>query len=233
MMKRIVYLCTVLLSVSYCNTILAFTVPCKAMSSTTTNTAIASIRSKTNLEAVPSTLIWAASHVVAGSAGTVFVIPATKPGGWYRNISLPTWTPPDRIFAPVWMTLYTMMGISVARVHSLVGLKSIPVLLWLFHFAMNLIWAPVFFQKKMLRAGQAINITLLATLAIIIPQFYALDKVSALLLFPYTCWATFATFLNGNICKRNPTDKYGYNNAKFQAGLIQLQKEASDYAFSF
>jgi tryptophan-rich sensory protein len=97
---------------------------------------------------------------------------------------------------------------------------------------MNLLWAPVFFQKKMLRAGQAINITLLATLTLILPQFYSLDQNAALLLLPYMCWATFATFLNGNICKRNPTDKYGYNNAKFQAGLIQLQREASDYAFS-
>ena len=230
-MKQFFCLCMVLLSVLQCKS-WAFTVPSKTINTKNTNNKAASVQSKTHLGAVPSTLLWTASHVVAGSAGTMFVIPATKPGGWYRNISLPSWTPPDRIFAPVWMTLYTMMGISVARIHSLVGFKSIPVLLWLFHFTMNLLWAPVFFQKKMLRAGQAINITLLGTLTMIFPQFYALDQYSAFLLLPYMCWATFATFLNGNICKRNPTDKYGYNNAKFQSGLIQLQKEASDYAFS-
>jgi len=230
MMKPLVYFCLILVHVLNVHT-LALTVPSRT-SIRIKNTVTTSVASNTHLEAVPSTLIWTASHVVAGSAGAVFVIPATKPGGWYRNISLPTWTPPDRIFAPVWTTLYSMMGISVARIHNLVGIKSIPVLLWLFHLSMNLLWAPVFFKKQMLRTGQAINITLLTTLAMIIPQFYALDKASAILLLPYMCWATFATFLNGNICKRNPTDKYGYNNAKFQAGLIQLQQKASEYAFS-
>lgn len=183
-------------------------------------------------KAVPPALVWAVSHVVAGSAGALFVIPATKPGGWYRKISLPPWTPPDRIFAPVWTTLYTMMGISVARIYNLVGIKSFPVILWFIHLSFNLLWAPVFFKKQRLRAGQVINIVLLVTLSVILRQFYTLDPVASFLLLPYLGWAIFATILNEDICRRNPTDKYGYNEAKFQAGLANLQANARKYAYS-
>ena len=46
----------------------------------------------------------------AGLVGAVFTSPAIP--GWYAEINKPTLNPPSWIFGPVWITLYTLMGIS-------------------------------------------------------------------------------------------------------------------------
>ena len=35
---------------------------------------------------------------------------------WFDTLSKPTWNPPAYLFAPVWTTLYLLMGISLALV---------------------------------------------------------------------------------------------------------------------
>ena len=184
---------------------------------------------------VPLTAWSAIGHVVGGASGAVIVTPATKSGGWYEKINLPSWVPPNWLFAPVWTTLYACMGVAAARVYKLStgGLSSPMMLLWAAHYALNLAWAPAFFGKQMLRLGQAINIALISTLVPIIVMYHRLDPISAFLLFPYLAWIVFATFLNGAICKRNPTSIDGMNEAKFQSKLIQVQKDAKAYADSW
>jgi tryptophan-rich sensory protein len=58
---------------------------------------------------------------------------------------------------------------------------------------------------------------------LIISAYTGVDPTSALLLLPYLGWLTFATFLNQAICKLNPMDSNGYNNA-------MIQKEAAEKA---
>lgn len=169
-------------------------------------------------------------HNLGGIAGTPFVISGTKEGGWYRKINLPKITPPDRIFAPVWTTLFTCMGLAVARVYNTTNQATkFPLLLWGMHYALNTIWAPIFFGMKRLRLGLFINFILITSLGTIIPMFYSIDAVSAYLLIPYFGWLTFATYINYAICKLNPT-KQGYNNAKLQADIIDLQRKAAEFA---
>jgi benzodiazapine receptor len=197
--------------------------------STTTTT---TITRTTSLQAFPSPLVSAIGHALGGTLGTPIVIGATKKGGWYRNINLPEFTPPDRIFAPVWTTLYSCMGVAIARIASRVTTNSFPIVqLWFAHYALNSVWASVFFGAKKLRLGLFINFVLLASLGAIIPLYYQIDKLAALLLLPYLAWLAFATFLNFTICKLNPT-RHGYNNAMFQDGLIKLQTKARKFAFN-
>ena len=98
---------------------------------------------------------------VAGTAGTPFVIAAIK--DWYRKIPLPSWTPPDRVFAPTWTSLYAMMGIATSRVVASSGFSP-PVLHFFAHYMVNLAWAPVFFGLKKLRLAFVMNVALIASL---------------------------------------------------------------------
>jgi len=186
------------------------------------------------LSPTATTAALAIGHVIGGSAAVPLVSKATA--SWYRKIPLPSWTPPDRVFGPVWTALYSCMGIALARVIQRLPVggepvwKSPAVLLWIVHYAVNLSWAPIFFGAKRLRLGLWINYLLICTLAAVIPLFYASNLISAALLVPYALWLSYATALNQAICKLNPTDANGYNEAKFQDGIIQLQKKAATFA---
>ena len=183
-----------------------------------------------SLKAVPPTIWWVLSHTTLPFSGVPFVINGTRKGGWYRKIDLPSWTPPDAWFGPVWTFLYTCMGLAVSRISKLSPSpwrQNPLVLMWIAHFCLNMSWAPIFFGLQRFRLGLYISYLLVASLAAILPRFYALDQTSAFLLLPYVLWLFFATFgLNFSICKRNPT-KNGYNEGIFQAQLIKLQEEAA------
>mmetsp|Transcript_18795 Transcript_18795/g.46573 ORF Transcript_18795/g.46573 Transcript_18795/m.46573 type:complete len:310 (-) Transcript_18795:85-1014(-) len=182
-------------------------------------------------------------HVLGGLIGTPFVIRATRgPFAWYRKISLPSWTPPDTIFGPVWSTLYTLMGLAIGRLWNVTAsnpqqMNTLTLTLWMVHYVINILWAPVFFGMKKLRLASIMNGLLLSTLipVIVLLGFYVQpipQPVLAALLLPYLGWLTFATFLNVEICKRNPTDNKfgGYNEARFQADLARLQQQAARFA---
>jgi translocator protein len=175
-------------------------------------------------------------HVLLGSSGTPIVARAIS--AWYTKIDKPTWTPPNRIFGPVWTILYSLMGISFSRILEKLTLLSAgtkvwrhPVaLVWMGHMALNLSWAPVFFGYQQLKAGFYINCGLLLSLVAIIPWYWHFDPLAATLLLPYTLWLLYATCLNRAIDRRNPGP---YNAARFYAQLDQLQRKAKHYAGSF
>lgn len=73
------------------------------------------------------------------------------------------------------------------------------------HHLLNLSWAPIFFGLRMLRAGLFINIVLLISLLRIVPSFAAAVPSAAALLAPYVAWLLFATVLNIQICRLNPS----------------------------
>jgi tryptophan-rich sensory protein len=186
-------------------------------------------RKQTQLSAalLPPTAWWAVGHVVGGALATPLVVQATKT--WYRNIDLPSWTPPNRVFAPVWTTLYSCMGVAAGKIYYSRPVSKLPMILWSLHCALNLLWAPMFFGLQRLRLGFLISLGQIVSLAIILPVFYQIQPLSAVLLLPYLSWLMFASYLNQAICKRNPTT-HGYNNAMLQADLCQLQRDAAKYA---
>jgi benzodiazapine receptor len=183
----------------------------------------------TKLHAIPPTAKWAVGHMIGGVLGVPTVIHSTRTNGWYRKIDLPSWTPPNAIFGPVWTLLYAMMGVAIGRIYAATNANKLLLPLWSLHFALNLLWAPVFFGKQRLRLGLIINVALVSSLAVIMPLVYQMSNVSAYLLLPYAAWLAFATVLNRAICQRNPTS-HGYNDAMLQSDLWDLQQAASKYA---
>jgi len=178
--------------------------------------------------AVNPVVVSAVGHVIGGNLAVPIVIDAVKT--WYTKIPLPSFTPPNGIFAPTWLLLYSSLGVAVARVAaaSSRGWKSPAVVLWGLHYLLNLAWAPLFFGRAKLRAGSVVNYFMVASLPFLFHMYAAVDRTAALLLLPYSAWLIFATILNQAVCKLNPMDGNGYNNAMFEADLANLQKQAAN-----
>lgn len=122
--------------------------------------------------------------------------------GWYMEIEKPSFNPPGKVFGPVWIALYLMMGFAAGLVWSN-GLEDPKVrnaLSWYgVQLLLNVLWSLLFFGLK--SPGLAlVDITLLL-LAIImcIRTFHPIDRWSANLLLPYLLWVAFASILNASI----------------------------------
>ena len=174
-------------------------------------------------------------HVLLGASGAPIVMKGTRKDGWYQQIQLPSWTPPNAWFGPVWTCLYTCMGWAVATMYAAKNSTryAVPALVvWGIHFSLNLAWAPLFFGRQRFRAALVVSYGLVGTLVGLVgPLFYTVSPQAAFVLVPYAGWLAFATFgLNRAICHRNPTTR-GYNDGRFYAQLQQLQTDAHTYAF--
>lgn len=141
---------------------------------------------------------------LAGVIGSIFTTSAIK--DWYVFLLKPTFAPPNWVFAPVWVTLYTMMGISLFLIWKK-GLDKKEInnafKLFLIHLLVNSLWSVIFFGLRNILGG-LIEISILVVLVVIIvTKFYKIDKVAAYLLIPYLFWGIFATFLNFQILRLN------------------------------
>jgi translocator protein len=125
-----------------------------------------------------------------------------RPGEWYVKLSKPWFTPPNGVFAPVWMLLYVMIAIAGWRVSRLDPLGA-PVIVWTIALATNFAWSPIFFRLHRPLGALFVILALLATIIAFIAVSWSQDVLSTLLFVPYAAWVTFATFLNAAICRLN------------------------------
>ncbi|MBI2598419.1 MAG: tryptophan-rich sensory protein [Candidatus Diapherotrites archaeon] len=136
----------------------------------------------------------------AGLVGSIFTFPAIA--GWYSTIQKPVFTPPNWVFAPVWTTLFLLMGISLYLVWNkgFENKKSkTAVSVFGLQLGLNVLWSFLFFGlQNPLLAFIEIILLWLAILATII-LFYRISKSASYLLIPYLLWVSFATFLNYSI----------------------------------
>ncbi|PIT92953.1 MAG: TspO protein [Candidatus Harrisonbacteria bacterium CG10_big_fil_rev_8_21_14_0_10_38_8] len=141
---------------------------------------------------------------LTGLIGSVFTTPSIT--NWYAEIIKPTLTPPSWVFAPVWTTLFVLMGISAFLVWKK-GLdhKDVRIALTIFilQLILNTFWSVIFFGLHN-PGGALIEIILLwTTILITITVFYKISKPAGWLLFPYILWVSFAVYLNYSIWMLN------------------------------
>ncbi len=133
----------------------------------------------------------------AGIIGSIFTTPSIS--GWYANLVKPEFAPPNWIFAPVWTTLFALMGIAAFLVWKR-GLddKKVKIALGIFigQLALNTLWSIIFFGLHS-PAGAFLEIIFLwlAILATII-AFAKISRAAAWILAPYILWVSFAAYLN-------------------------------------
>jgi len=117
---------------------------------------------------------------------------------WYAYLTPPPLTPPNWVFAPVWTTLYLMMGLSLYLFWD--NRKKIDkgrgYLIFIFGLIVNFSWSLLFFSVHSPLLALIDIIILIALIIANIMLFKPVSKTSAYLLIPYLLWVCFATYLN-------------------------------------
>jgi tryptophan-rich sensory protein len=143
------------------------------------------------------------SHA-AGIIGSLFTINAIPT--WYASLTLPTFAPPNWIFAPVWLTLYTLMGVALFLVWRkgswLIDVKW-GVRVFFIQLIINALWSIMFFGLQNPLYGLITIGLLLISIFATMYFFFRSSKVAGFLLVPYLLWVSFASYLNYAILSLN------------------------------
>jgi benzodiazapine receptor len=122
---------------------------------------------------------------------------------WYLTLVKPGFNPPNWIFAPVWSTLYIMMGIAAGlvwdRIESNTELVKKALVIFALQLALNALWSYLFFglMNPMLALLEIVILWLMIYETYV--QFGKINKIAGYLFIPYLLWVSFAMVLNASI----------------------------------
>lgn len=138
-----------------------------------------------------------------GSLGGLFTAPQIQT--WYVYLQKPSFNPPNWVFAPVWITLYLLMGISlflIIRMPKTVY-RNQSLQFFACQFTLNICWSFIFFNQHQIGLA-LLNIMLMWVFSLLtIIWFLRQNAVAGWLLIPYLFWMSFATILNAAILRLN------------------------------
>lgn len=140
----------------------------------------------------------------AGIIGSAFTAPAIP--NWYATLAKPSFQPPSWLFGPVWVTLYTLMGVAAFIVWKKgAGQRNgrIGIVLFAVQLVFNALWSIVFFGLKDLFLALAVIVTLFALIVATTYYFFQVSRAAGFLMIPYILWVLFATILNATIWSLN------------------------------
>ena len=140
----------------------------------------------------------------AGGIGAIFTTPAIP--AWYAGLRKPTFTPPNSVFGPIWITLYLLMGIAVFLVwREGLGQEGVTIAFVAFwaQLVVNILWSVVFFGFRSLFGGMVMILLLWMGILISIITFFAVSHLAGWLLIPYIIWVSIAANLNVQVWKLN------------------------------
>jgi tryptophan-rich sensory protein len=145
-----------------------------------------------------------AACLSAGVIGSFFTARSVK--SWYVLVEKPPISPPDSIFAPVWTTLYILMGISFFLVwrQAHEGRRHNDALMsFILQLLVNIMWPMFFFGFHSIVGGLVILTLLTASIVWTMKRFFPFSRTAAVLLVPYLLWTGYALILNGWIALIN------------------------------
>ncbi len=122
---------------------------------------------------------------------------------WYPTLVKPSFNPPNWIFAPVWTSLYIMMGIAAGLVWNQVSVNKEAVTkalqFFVIQLVLNALWSYLFFGLHNLMLA-AIEVVLLWLMIFeTYTQFVKINKTASNLMLPYLAWVSFASVLTARI----------------------------------
>lgn len=119
---------------------------------------------------------------------------------WYPHLKKPFFNPPNWVFAPVWTTLYILMGIAAGLIWNQFKenekLVKKGLLYFFIQLGLNALWSILFFGlHNIALAGLEIVLLLLMIYETYV-LFKSLNKIAGFLFIPYLVWVSFASILN-------------------------------------
>ena len=144
--------------------------------------------------------------VVSYFTSAVGAVASIQAQSIYGHLVQPAWAPPPGVFAPVWMILYTLMGIAAWLVWRSGGFaKNRKALtLFLIQLVFNALWSWLFFAWKLGAMAFYDIVILLALIGATLVSFWRVRPLAGVMLVPYLLWVGFASVLNFSIWQLNP-----------------------------
>ena len=138
--------------------------------------------------------------LLTGVLGSFFT--QNSVSSWFLNLNKPFFNPPSYLFAPVWTSLFILIGISLYLIITAKADKKIKqkaYILFAIQCLLNIGWSYCFFYLRNPLLGFIEIIILLASIILITFYFYRINKIAGYLFIPYILWVSFATILNFSI----------------------------------
>jgi translocator protein len=126
---------------------------------------------------------------------------------WYPTLKKPVFNPPNWVFAPVWTTLYIMMGVAGGMVWNKLESDNETVKkafkFFILQLGLNALWSYIFFSLHNPFLALIEIVLLLLMIFETYTLFKKIDKTAGILFIPYLVWVSFATILNASIWMLN------------------------------
>ena len=115
---------------------------------------------------------------------------------WYSTIIKPDFNPPDRIFAPVWITLYLLMSVGAWLIW--INPKRVEKIIYIYfiHLLINGSWSLFFFGLHLILVSLIIIAVIIIFVIWLMKLYYPINKLSSFLMIPYLLWLSYAFLLN-------------------------------------
>ena len=122
---------------------------------------------------------------------------------WYSTIIKPFFNPPDWVFAPIWISLYLLIGYASWLMWSSRNNTQKILNIYFIHLIFNASWTVTFFAFHQILASLIIVGLIIFFVVWLIKLYYPINKISAYLMLPYLSWLCFAFVLNYSIFALN------------------------------
>lgn len=142
-------------------------------------------------------LVFLALVALAGYSGVLHL-----PGPFYEALSKPDWTPPNRLFLPVWTVLYVMIAFAGWIVWRAQGFGP-AMWVWLVQLALNAAWSWIMFGQKEVTHALYDIVALWVAILLFMRLAWPVRRSATLLFVPYFLWVTYAAALNFEIWRLN------------------------------
>ena len=122
---------------------------------------------------------------------------------WYSTVIKPSFNQPDWVFAPIWMSLYLLIGYASWLMWSSRNNTQKILNIYFIHLIFNASWTITFFAFHQILASLIIVGLIIFFVVWLIRLYYPINKISAYLMLPYLSWLCFAFVLNYSIFTLN------------------------------